>query len=271
MDRAVPTADRNRPRKIHRRILLLAVLLSWVPPSVGARDATCIGQPEWLRGDETAARWLAGGDRRAILNLRDNTVEVILCLKGRDADDIVERVLRYDVHRRTTDVETSFQADGVFFTGTRVAGSFTPTLTAFELRRSEGAMVLSWRSMPPEDARGWLEEHRPQLREALAEAGVDKDVDRYLEQITKSLDKIALVTGAHEFQGGWYRYSQRVEIRNALVRTLVERAGRQRQMRAALKAACFSVGMDDWAGSAGHSGPNFEVRGDGAPQLRPGP
>lgn len=246
----------------------LALLLTLLASTAVAADL-----PVWLKGREADAAWLQGGTKetpRALIEISDSDVEVILWIPETTPDQIVRNVYNYDVYKRTKTVETSFEADGVFFTGTRVLGNFSPTVTNNRKVLGDGTLTISWTLMPLEQAKAWVTDHRSHVETAVQKAGLDVSVDDYMQEILERVDTIASVEGAHDFDHGWYRYRQVIAPRNQAVAGIVNALGKGPQLSAALKAACYSTGNHTWAGPSGSKGVEFEVRGYTDGLVRPG-
>jgi hypothetical protein len=83
------------------------------------------------------AKWLAEGGNRTYVDHTDASVVVIIKLPDSvTGETIVTTVMNYDVYKRTEDVELSYQANGAFFTGTRVMSFFSPTVTKNKVRQA---------------------------------------------------------------------------------------------------------------------------------------
>jgi len=248
--------------------LVLALMLL-VPAAAFAGDL-----PGFLAGREADATWLQGGTKdapRALITLNSNDVEVILWLPETTPKGLHAAVYQYDVWKRTEQVETSFQIDGAFFTGTRVFGNFSPTVTANKTEvLTDDKVVISWKLMPEAEAKAWLHKNKDRLAKAVTVGQTDDTVDEYLEDIEARLGTIAHVEGSHTYDGGWYRYRQVIQAKNKAIESIVSTLGSKPQMSAALKAACYSTGNHAWAGREGSKGVEFEVRGSRDGSLRPG-
>lgn len=231
----------------------------------------------WLDSHAEDAQWLAEGTERAPrawIDQTDHLVTVIIKLPEQvTADSIVQTVMNYDVSLRTDDVETAFQVDGAFFTGTKVLSFFSPTVTANKVDKRGGTLNLSWRLMSEDASAAWIDKHHAELGKALAAVGLDHDPDDvadYAKKIKKRLDVVETVVGSHQYWGGYYRYTQDLSMASLLVDAAARKLGRARQYKAALKAACYSTGMHAWAGAAGQEGVVFEARGNAEDKVRPG-
>ena len=189
------------------------------------------------------------------------------------ADSIVKTVMNYDVWKRTDDVEVSYQSDGAFFTGTKVATFFSPTVTRNTVTKSGAGMKLDWTLMSQKDAETWVDATLPKLEKALAAAGKDHEADDvadYAEAIKDKHDTVAEVNGSHQYYNGYYRYHQDLRLRSRFVDAAARNLGRARQYRAALKAALYSTGLFDLAGAGGKVGAEFEARGNVSGTVSPG-
>ena len=265
------------PIRVMRAAVVVVLLYCTSSTTAFAAASVASDLDTWLASHSDDAAWIASGSEeqpRAWLELHDNSVVVILKLPERiTAQQIVATVLQYDVWRRTNDVETSFQADGAFFTGTKVMGFSSPTVTANRTRYDGNAMQMDWNLMSEEDAAKWLDDHKQLFAQNLKAAGLPHeadDVDDYLEHIRKRLDVVSHVVGSHQFRDGWYRYAQDLRIRSKVVDAAARKLGRARQVEAALKAACYSTGMHGWAGKKGQKGVPFAARGNSGDEVAPG-
>lgn len=245
---------------------LLALALWLLPASAFAVDV-----PPWLAEHAEDAAWLAEapGEPRAILIMEEGFAQVILYVPQITAQDIVDTVVNYDVYKRTEAVETAFESDGYFFTGTRLLGQFNPTITDYTIVRRGDALTFSWKHIKKEQAIPWLKERRALVTRALAAAGVDEETDEYIEEIEDRYHVIADVVGHHMYEGGFYRYSQQAKTKSRFAQGLVDGLGKSMQVAAALKAACYSIGLYDWAGPSGDKGVEFQARGNMGKSMRP--
>lgn len=245
--------------------LLLLVLL--------AAPTAASDSPPWMQRHAEHDSWLRGSTKeqpRAIIEISDSDVEVVLFIPHTTPDQIVQSVYTYDVYKRTEQVETSFQADGAFFTGTRVLGNFSPTVTANSKQVGTDTLTISWKLMAPEPSMTYIRNHRALVDQAVKAAGLDDTTDEYIEEIGERIDTIASVEGSHEYWKGYYRYRQVVRPKNSAVAGIVNSLGKSPQMAAALKAACYSTGNHQWAGPEGKKGVEFEIRGYDDGTMRPG-
>ncbi len=264
-----------RPRLAPATAALLSIFAALGPGPASAGTADELRA--WMQSNPDDVAWLEAGTEqapRAYVDLEADRVTVIFKLPaGADADDIVKAVMNYDVYRRTADVETSFRTDGAFFTGTRVMGYYSPTVTGYSVVRDGDALDLSWQRLSDERTQTWLVEHRADLQKALELAGKDHDegaVDEYLEETLETIDRVAGVVGSHQYVDGVYRYSQELVMGGWLVSKAAQSLGRTRQAEASLKAACYSTGQFTWAGPAGGRGKTFQTRGNVKDSLTPG-
>jgi hypothetical protein len=246
------------------RLLAFALLL--LPSSAFAVDV-----PDWLADRADDARWLAEkpGEPRAILVMEEGFAQVVLYVPQISADDIVNTVVNYDVYKRTEAVESAFESDGHFFTATRMLGQFSPTITDYTIKRNGGALEFSWSHIKKEQAIPWLRERSHKVEKALALAGIDRETDEYIDEVEKRYHVIADVVGHHMYENGFYRYSQQATTKSRFAQGLVDGLGKSMQVAAALKAACYSIGIYDWAGPSGEKGPEFEARGNMGSSMRP--
>ena len=228
----------------------------------------------WIDAHPEDAKWLAEGPARAYVDHTDSSIVVVIKLpEGVDADAIVDTVMNYDVWKRTDDVELSYQADGAFFTGTRVMNFFSPTVTRNKVFRGGDGMKLNWTLMAQADAEAWVDATKPELKKAMQAAGMDADdraVGKYAEAIKSKHDTVAEVEGSHQYWNGYYRYHQDLRLRSKLVDSAARKLGRARQYRAALKAALYSTGLFDLAGAKGKVGAQFQTRGNVPETVSPG-
>jgi hypothetical protein len=248
---------------------LLLALMFLLPSAALAQDL-----PSFLSGRAEDAAWLKGGTNdapRALITLNSNDVEVILWLPETSPKDLHRAVYNYDVWKRTEQVEVSFQTDGAFFTGTRVLGNFSPTVTRNRTDvLDDNRVTISWTLMNKADSMAWLSKNKDALAKAVEVGQVDDTVDEYYAEIENRIETVAFVEGSHQYEGGWYRYRQVIRARNKAVESIVSTLGSKPQMSAALKAACYSTGNHQWAGPEGRKGVEFEVRGTRDGSLRPG-
>ena len=236
-----------------------------------ASPAYAVDVPSWLADRADDAKWLAEApdQPRALLTMEEGFAEVVLYLPEQSPDGVVKTVMNYDVWKRTEAVEAAFVTDGAFFTATRLLGQFNPTITDSRLQNDGKKLVLSWKHTPKERALPWLEAHRDDLDRAIKTAGLDRELDEYLEEVEARYHVIADVDGSHTFEGGFYRYSQAAKTSSRFAQGLVDSLGKKMQVAAALKAACYSTGRYDWAGPSGDRGPEFETRGNMGGSMRP--
>lgn len=250
------------------RAPLFALCLVAISAPAAAADL-----PSWLADRPDDAAWLQGGTEqapRALVKLEDNDLEVVLWVPDLTPAGIASSVYTYDVYKRTEQVETSFEADGAFFTGTRVLGNFSPSVTANSKQIGGDSLIISWRLMPQDDAVVWLQKHRKELEASIIRGGLDETVDDYLSEIEDRLHVLAHVEGSHEFSKGFYRYHQKALTKSRAIQGIVNTLGKGPQMAAGLKAACYSIGKHTWAGAQGKKGVEFEVRGTSNGDMRPG-
>jgi hypothetical protein len=229
----------------------------------------------WVEAHPEDAKWLAEGGNRTYVDHTDASVVVIIKLPDSvTGETIVTTVMNYDVYKRTEDVELSYQANGAFFTGTRVMSFFSPTVTKNKVfRGGDDGMKLNWTLMPQADAEAWVDSTKVQLKKAMALAGMDneeKDVEKYAAAIKKKHDTVAEVTGSHQYWNGYYRYHQDLRLASKMIDTAARKLGRARQYRAALKAALYSTGLFDLAGPTGKIGAEFAARGNVPEKITPG-
>lgn len=245
---------------------LLCLLLVLLPTSAFAVDV-----PDWLADHADDARWLAEApdEPRAILIMEEGFAQVVLYVPNITADQIVNTVVNYDVYKRTEAVESAFESDGHFFTATRLLGQFNPTITDYKVVKNGRGLTMSWNHIKKEQAIPWLKERRTHVEKALARAGLDREVDDYIEEVEDRYHVIADVVGSHRYEGGFYRYSQRATTKSRFAQGLVDGLGKSMQMAAALKAACYSIGKYEWAGPSGQKGPEFAARGNIGSSLKP--
>jgi len=255
-------------------LMLLLVLpsLGW---SMDAGQARVLGK--WLDAHPDEKTWLDGSTEaspRAFVTLNENSVEVIIKLPGSvTPEQIVNTVLNYDVYKRTSDVEVSFQTARAFYTGTKIMGFHSPTITSNSHRIDGNTMRMDWHLMPEEQASDWWDANRGAFVKAMAKAGLDTDEDAvkdYLKTIKKKLDAVDSVVGSHEFVDGYYRYAQDLKLRSRILDAAARKLGKARQYEAALKAACYSTGMMDWAGPQGKPGRTFQTHGNVGSSVTPG-
>jgi hypothetical protein len=247
-------------------IRLLALLLLLLPTAASAVEI-----PAWLADQAEDARWLAEapGKPRAILLMEEGFAQVVLYVPQVTADDIVNTVVNYDVYKRTDAVESAFEADGAFFTATRLLGQFNPTITDYTIERRGSALTFSWKHMKQDRAIPWLKAHRDAVTRALAAAGLDRQTDEYIDEVEDRYHVIADVVGHHMYENGFYRYTQQAKTKSRFAQGLVDGLGKSMQVAAALKAACYSIGLYDWAGPKGGKGVEFEARGNMGSSMRP--
>ncbi len=245
---------------------LLAFLMMLVPATASAAEI-----PAWLADHAEDARWLAEapGKPRAILIMEEGFAQVVLYVPQVTADDIVRTVVNYDVYKRTDAVEAAFEADGAFFTATRLLGQFNPTITDYKIARNGGALTFSWNHIKKEQAIPWLKDHRDHVTKAIAAAGLDRETDDYIEEVEDRYHVIADVVGHHMYENGFYRYTQQAKTKSRFAQGLVDGLGKGMQVAAALKAACYSIGLYDWAGPKGEKGVEFEARGNMGDSMKP--
>ena len=245
---------------------LLALLFLLLPTSALAIDV-----PPWLADHAADAQWLAEApdQPRAILIMEEGFAQVVLYVPQITAEHIVKAVVNYDVYMRTEAVETAFESDGHFFTGTRLLGQFNPTITDYTIVRNGDALTFSWSHIKKEQAIPWLKERRALVTKAIAAAGLDHDTDEYIEEIEDRYHVIADVIGHHMYENGFYRYTQQAKTKSRFAQGLVDGLGKGMQVAAALKAACYSIGLYDWAGPSGEKGVEFEARGNMGKSMRP--
>ena len=252
------------------RIALLALALA-LPLTASAGEL-----PSWLADRADDAKWLTeqGENPRALIELWPNGVEVVVYLPGLNPADVVARIERYDIWNNTDMVESALCTDGAFFTGTRVriAGisSFSPTVTSYRKDVGADSFSMNWTLLKEDDASAWLERNKAALASTLSAAGVDREVDDYLEEVRDKLDGLASVEGGHTYEGGYYRYKQEIHSASRIQESLVRSFGAGPQLKAALKSALFSAGRVDLAGKAGEKGVLFDVRGASQNTVRPG-
>jgi len=253
--------------------LLLCVSLCALPSPAVADQAPL---PSWLQDRAEDARWLAetGENPRAVIELWPSGVEVILYLPGLDPADVVRRIETYDIWNNTDMVESALCTDGAFFTGTRVRlgalSAFSPTVTSYRKNVQPTSFSMDWTLMPVDEAKGWLARNKGAFGTMLGAAGLDEDLDDYLEEVHDKLDTISSVEGSHTYEAGYYRYKQELHSKSRLQESLVRSFGSGPQLRAALKSALFSAGRVDLAGPAGEKGVLFDVRGSSSKTVHPG-
>ncbi|GEM_PF-1889081 len=259
---------------MYRTAALVAVALTLATPAFAQDYGSARDLGAWIDAHPEDAKWLAEGGNRAWVDHTDSSIVVVIKLPDSvTADSIVATVMNYDVYKRTEDVELSYQSGGAFFTGTRVMSFFSPTVTRNKVFKQGEGMKLNWILMSQEDAEAWVEETKPELKKALAAAGMDSDdkaVEKYAEAIKKKHDTVAEVHGSHQYWNGYYRYHQDLRLRSKLVDSAARKLGRARQYRAALKAALYSTGLFDLAGAKGKVGATFEARGNVPESITPG-
>mgnify|MGYP007062758298 CR=1 FL=1 len=260
-------------------VVPLALLtLCGVPTEARAQDAapTEARVPSWLADRAADAAWLreTGDSPRALIHLWPNGVEVVLWAPNLVPARVLQDIERYDLWNQTDMVESALCADGAFFTGTRVrmAGLsvFTPTVTSYSKSVGTDRFTMSWSLYTPEQAAAWLARNKAAFADSLARAGITESVDDYLEETHERLPAIASVQGSHTWEHGYYRYAQEIHSANKVTESLVQSFGAGPQLKAALKAALFSVGRMKEAGAAGEKGVTFEVRGASSSTVRPG-
>lgn len=257
-----------------RRVLAPLVLASvLIPTSPSAGDVVL---PSWLADRAADAQWLMeSGERpRAIIDLWDNGVEVVLYLPGLDPREVVSTIERYDIYFNTDMVESAFCADGAFFTGSRLTAPgidvFSPTVTSYRKVVGDDHFTMSWELLSVDDSAEYVRAHRAQLERSLKDAGLDRTVDDYIEETVEKLGAIASVEGSHRYEGGFYAYKQEIHSASRFHESLVRSFGAKPQLRAALKSALFSAGRVDLAGKAGDKGTKFDLRGGSYDSIRPG-
>lgn len=257
---------------LHRLAPLLLIPLA-APTGASADDLVL---PSWLQGREDDARWLMeSGDRpRAMISLWDNGTEVVLYLPGLDVDQIVAGIEHYAVYDQTDMVESSFCADGAFFTGTRLSAPgfdvYTPTVTHYRKEVAPGRLHMWWTLASVEESTAFVRAHRTDMQRSLSAAGLEHDVDEYIEETIEQFGGISAVEGSHRYELGFYAYKQEIHSSSRAQEALVRAFGAKPQLRAALKSALFSVGRADLAGPAGEKGPKFDLRGAEVSTIRPG-
>ncbi len=256
-----------------RRILVFLVLLSGVALPASAGD---VALPGWLQHRADDVTWLvAEGERpRAIIDLWDNGVEVVLHLPDLDPAEVVRRIEVYDIYNNTDMVESAYCADGVFFTGSRLTAPgidvFSPTATWYRKEVAADRFTMDWGLLPVDRAAEYVRAHRAEMEASLRAAGVDKEVDAYIEETVERLGVVASVEGSHRYEGGFYAYKQEIHSANRVHEALVRSFGAKPQLRAALKSALFSTGQLELAGMAGEKGAKFDLRGGEYRTIRPG-
>ncbi len=273
--RVVRRAQQHRAMQagVVMRGFLVLLFLSLSGPHASAES---VSLPSWLTERAKDAAWLTetGENPRAIIELWPNGVEVVLYLPGLTPSEVVERIERYDIWTNTDMVESALCADGAFFTGTRVSmaglSSFSPSVTAYRKDVHADSFSMSWTLLGEEAANAWLERNRSAFTAMLTTAGVDRNVEEYLEEVRGKLGGLASVEGGHTYERGFYRYKQEVHSASRLEESLVRSFGAGPQLRAALKSALFSAGRVDLAGKAGEKGVLFDVRGASKSTVRPG-
>jgi len=232
--------------------------------------------PSWLQDRATDALWLTEpGERpKAIIDLGENGVEVVLYLPGLNPADVVQRIETYDIYFNTDMVESAYCADGAFFTGTRLTAPgidvFSPTVTWYHKEVGAEGFRMWWELMSTAESVEYIKAHRADLERSLTNAGLDHDVDEYLAEATEKLGAIASVEGSHHYEAGFYAYKQEIHSASRFHETLVRSFGAKPQLRAALKSALFSAGRVDLAGKAGDKGSKFDLRGGDYSTIRPG-
>jgi len=257
---------------MRRAFVLLLVIVGLAAPAT-AGDLVL---PSWLQGREADARWLMeSGDRpRAMISLWDNGTEVVLYLPGLDTNEIVRGIERYAVYEQTEMVESSFCTDGAFFTGTRLTAPgidvYQPTVTSYRKEVAPGKLHMWWTLMPRSEAADYVRAHRDQMARSLRSAGLDRDLDEYIEETVEKLGGISSVEGSHRYEHGFYSYKQEIHSSSKAQEALVRAFGAKPQLRAALKSALFSIGREDLAGPPGEKGVKFDLRGAEVDTIRPG-
>ncbi len=235
-----------------------------------------IALPSWLADRAEDAQWLTEeGERpRAIIDLWANGVEVVLYLPDLDPKQVVDRIEVYDIWNQTDMVESSFCADGAFFTGSRLTAPgidvFSPTVTWYLTSIKGSDFEMKWGLMSKESASEYVLAHRSEMEATIRAAGIEDTVDDYLAETVERLGVIASVTGSHRYRGGFYSYRQEIHSANTFHEELVQRFGARPQLRAALKSALFSVGQFELAGPRGEKGTKFDLRGGSYSSIRPG-
>jgi hypothetical protein len=263
-----------RPRTAAPTLFTAAAFALAAAPATAADYGPARDLGAWIEAHPEDAKWLAEGGNRTWIDHTDSSIVVVIKLPDSvTADSIVKTVMNYDVWNRTDDVELSYQAAGSFFTGTKVATFFSPTVTRNKVFRGGDGMKLNWVLMTQPDAEAWVDATKPDLKKALAAAGMDHepdDVDDYAEAIKKKHDTVAEVEGSHQYWKGYYRYHQDLRLRSKFVDSVARKLGKARQYRAALKAALYSTGLFDLAGAKGKVGVEFEARGNVKSKVTPG-
>ena len=257
-------------RRVFAPLVLASLLLPTTP------SANDVALPSWLAERGEDALWLTqSGERpRAIIDLWDNGVEVVLYLPGLDPATVVSTIERYDIYFNTDMVESAYCADGAFFTGSRLTAVgidvFSPTVTTYAKTVGSDHFTMSWGLLSVEKSADYVRAHRNDMEKSLKDAGLEREVDEYIAETVEKLGAIASVEGSHRYEGGFYAYKQEIHSASKFHESLVRSFGAKPQLRAALKSALFSAGRVDLAGKAGDKGAKFDLRGGSYDTIRPG-
>ncbi len=239
-----------------------------------AKDAENPGtaRPDWLSEAEQAFLDSTGG-LRPIATYDGDTGLVTIKLKkpGLTFDQIFEVAIgpTYDYYKRTDLVETSFRGemDGkhYLFTGTvakkyMLGGSITvasvPVVTRYTVSRKDGRIKITWNKADLETAKRFLTLYKDRLAAAMKGAGIDEDVDEYLEDIIDDLPDTKIIWGRHEYypETGYYIYQQKAVMQSAVANLIANVAGEADIKGAALKIAYQVLREPAYAGPPGEMG-----------------
>ncbi len=229
-------------------------------------------RPDWLNSTEQEFLDSTGGLRPiATYDSDSGLVTIKLKKPGLTFDDIFEVAIgpTYDYYKRTDLVETSFRGemDGkqYLFTGTIakkyiLGGSITvasvPVVTRFTQSRKADHITITWQKAGDETARRFLNKYKDRLAAALKGAGVDEDLDEYLEDILGDLSDTDTIWGRHEYYPatGYYIYQQKALMASAVANLIASVAGESDIKGAALKIGYQVLREPDYAGPPGEPG-----------------
>jgi len=231
-------------------------------------------RPAWINEDEAA--WFdETGGFKPVATLRNGTVTIKLQKPGISGQDFLDHVIPFEAYANTSTVQTSFECkyngSKYFYTGTLVAGNFTPVVTKY-WTETDGKMVkIAWTQVGKSEAMDVLNEPEnfAKLKQNLSDAGVSTTPQAYLKSISKNLGDLKNVWGSHEYdlENGYYRYQQHVNFTNIFVKAAVEMFGPGRIKGVALKIAYLTLKENGLAAPAGVKGNSVDVYGGGT--LKP--
>jgi len=259
------------------KITALKTVIASIKPADHA-DSTAT-RPSWI--SENEAKWLDADGMKPIAYIVDKDRAIIKLKKpGLTAQQIHSNIFPYKPTNQTSSVILSFafkskvknqkgieEEKDYLFTGTKIKGVFTATLTSYTENMKNG-YKLSWNQVSITEAMEALTNNKGALAQAMKDDGITDEVDGFLNgNIKNNLKNSVNVTGVNQYdpKTGYYRYEQRVDFKSEAIEGFVHtEKGQMSVMGVALRIAYMTLaGADGKTSSAvdAYNPPNINSKG----------